>query len=161
VSRLCRPRYTCTGHSWQLVSEGSCVEPPEGYCPEAPPTTGGACTTDPINEAHMTRLFPYHTGITCEYDSGVGCECYYCEVANCPNSYCPPEICPDSYSASVFAWVCHDPPADLNCPLVMPNLGEGCATEGTECTYGELCASGERVACRDGVWEQAHYLCPM
>ena len=145
VSSLCRATYTCSGYSWMVASEGPCVEPPEGYCPEVPPTNRERCVASGPDDPAMWTDF--RSGTTCEYDGGVGCECHCCF----------PEL--GEQVEELLAWVCQYPPEDLNCPLVAPNLGEGCATEGTECTYGDPCRSGHKVACRDGVWEYGSYLC--
>jgi hypothetical protein len=140
---MCRHLATCWHYSWQVI-RNPCPQPPEGFCPEAPPTDGQECTPDPaITPIEVARVLLW---ATCVYDGGVACECFsWCgDVASCP-----------------FRWECFGPPDDPDCPLVVPNLGQGCATEGTECNYGDPCKTGERVICRDGLWQRAGYPCPL
>lgn len=59
-------------------------------------------------------------------------------------------------------WICITPPVDLDCPLLPPNLGEGCAQQAQRCVYGNpSCEVGNGVIvfCRQGVWEEEGVPC--
>jgi hypothetical protein len=53
-------------------------------------------------------------------------------------------------------WLCYGPPRDADCPKSLPNIGEGCATQGVQCSYLEGCdvPPYSTVFCRNGAWEE-------
>jgi hypothetical protein len=51
-----------------------------------------------------------------------------------------------------YNWVCFPQPTDPRCPMVVPQLGGGCADMGLECNYGDTL--GSHIRCNGGAWEQ-------
>ncbi|HEY6728252.1 MAG TPA: hypothetical protein VI197_29785 [Polyangiaceae bacterium] len=108
-----------------------CVVPSDAYCSDEP-APGLAC--------------PGPQG-TCEFDSMI-CYCPSCDRSE----PCTPPDQP--------RWICITPPADLDCPLLPPNVGEGCSPQAHRCVYGNPCAgNGVIVFCREGVWEEEPKAC--
>jgi hypothetical protein len=133
----CRRLYQCQagdgGQYWFLdparQQSYPCQPLPDGYCPGSPPAKGGACVAASYNT-------PCVYGTLVCYCEGLG------DAYNVPGT--------------MGAWGCLGPPADLNCPASLPNIGEGCSTSGTECDYAEGCLdpTSGNVFCFEGAWEQ-------
>jgi len=53
-------------------------------------------------------------------------------------------------------WLCYGPPGDPSCPGALPNIGEGCSTQGVQCSYLEDCEFPpySTVLCRAGAWQE-------
>lgn len=103
-------------------------------CPELPRDYCGA------QPAHGEPCDYRFAGVPCQHDDQVSCVCYS------PNSQAP--------SA---AWFCYGPPPNKACPSTLPNIGEGCATNGTHCVYnvdGCYAPRNSIVYCFDGAWEE-------
>lgn len=134
----CRRNFECNGSTWVakelFAGSDSCREPPEEQCTEEMPANGDPC--------EIGSPWP------CEHGSTL---CY------CPSVFeCGPDgivTCP----AGANHWNCVPPPADLDCPELPPNVGDGCATQGKECLYGDKCSrtTGRLMFCRNGAWEFA------
>jgi hypothetical protein len=131
----CRDVYECqqggAGLTWTLDPTRQisypCTALPAGYCPATPPDQLSACTLSSYNT-------PCVYGSLLCYCGGTG----------------------DNLQPGVRGmWDCVGPPADQDCPATLPNLGEGCASPGTECDYAEGCLDPEtgNVLCHDGAWE--------
>lgn len=127
----CRRKYTCDSH-WARVGE-DCEALPENYC-TAEPSPGVACTPAP---SAIGPIAP-----TCEFESMI-CYCPTCDrFQPCDGD-------------GTREWICISPPADLDCPLLPPNIGEGCTEQAKHCVYGDTClGNGVGVFCRGGVWEE-------
>ena len=100
-------------------------------CPSAPPQ-GAACQVEV-------------PGVPCAY-TGLLC---FCEAAS------------DAAAGADGHWGCYGPPADPACPALLPNLGEGCATQALECHYssnGCTAPPNSTVFCRGGAWEEGQEL---
>jgi hypothetical protein len=75
-------------------------------------------------------------GAVCTYGDTI-CMCDDCAAGPC---MAPP------------IWQCISPPA-APCPMIAPNEGSACSTEGAQCDYGFLCAGeGEQATCTNGLW---------
>ncbi len=139
ISSYCRSYHRCTELTWQGPENrrSICLSQPEGFCPSEP-APGAACTVGRVN------IF-----IPCEYAAGVGCYC----VGN-----------PLGVVGAPGEWECYGPPRNGACPVVLPNLGDGCATLGQFCNYGiveEGChAPYAEVYCYQGAWEAMGTACP-
>jgi hypothetical protein len=60
---------------------------------------------------------------------------------------------------------CYGPPASLECPEMLPNIGERCQSQGLQCNYpfepGECPPRHTTVLCFRGEWEEGEPLgCP-
>jgi hypothetical protein len=126
----CRAYYQCSEGSWTLDTrldpERYPCEPPAGHCPPEPPTLGDGCTPPP--------------GYTpCVYED-VMCSC----------------VAGNHWATSAEQWLCYGPPDDPSCPALLPNIGEGCSTQGVQCSYVEDCEFPpySTVFCYDGAWEE-------
>jgi len=136
ASAACRRSYDCRGSAgnstWllntALQASFPCTALPDGYCPATPPAELTECTVAAYN-------------MPCVYGSLV----CYCGGFSGPMD-----------PGSPGKWGCAGPPADLACPALLPNLGEGCASEGTECDYADGCLDPDsaNVFCHGGAWEQ-------
>jgi len=132
----CRRSYDClmsgVGATWvlntALQASYPCSTLPPGYCPATPPPELTPCTVAAYN-------------IPCTY----GVLVCYCGGFGVPMA-----------AGSPGKWGCAGPPADLACPALLPNIGEGCAAEGTECDYANGCLDPRtgNVFCHEGAWEQ-------
>ena len=124
---VCRELFECTG-TWTRTEAplSYCPDLPAGYCPAAPPALGDMCT-----------ISQFGIGVACEY-SDVVCRC----TARFP------------VPGGAGNWACFGPPSDPECPATLPNIGEGCATDGVECWYDvEGCLDPRLyVVCQDGAW---------
>jgi hypothetical protein len=112
VAAYCRRYYEWGEDIWRMPQalNAGCLSHPAGYCPPEPePEPEGGCTVgdDP-------------TLIPCEYPRGIGC---YCE-GNPQRPGAPGQ------------WKCYGPPRNGACPELLPNLGDGCASNGQFCSYG-------------------------
>jgi hypothetical protein len=112
-----------------------CLTHPSSFCPEAP-THGDSCVQGSVD---------WH--VPCEYSGGVTC---YCQGN-------PP------VEGAGGVWVCFAPPPNSACPEILPNLGDGCSTNGVTCRYGIMeqgCwAPYAQVFCYQGAWEIAPPVC--
>lgn len=132
VVSYCRMFYDCIDGSWQApqIENSVCVKQPEDYCPPAPEPDS------PCAVGAVSSLIP------CEYRDDVGC---YCES----NS--------QDVQGATGLWRCYGPPRNGACPKRLPNLGDGCATDGQYCSYGyvqQACdAPYADVYCYQGAWE--------
>lgn len=129
LAAVCRDIYECVDGSWQSTWEARNCE--VEVCPADPPH-GEPCT---IGE-EVGREVP------CAYEGGVSC---YCDVAF-------------GFPGETGSWLCFTPPPSADCPLELPNLGDGCETHGVSCRYGYSsagCYSGpySTVFCYQGRWE--------
>jgi len=130
----CRRYYKCEAETWipdpAIYDQNyPCEELPSGYCPQEP-AHETACTTAAFG------LIP------CEYDA-LACYCVANTIEPIPGA--------------TGVWKCYGPPADAACPRVLPNIGEGCATQGVECNYTPyLCDAPpySTVFCYQGEWEE-------
>lgn len=124
---MCRDYYDCTDGVWSESRDR-----PAGEC-----TPRNACPQTPPER--LTACDGVD-GIPCVYD---GLECF------CIGRY--------YLSGGGGDWLCYGPPRDVRCPATLPNLGEGCATRGLQCSYGSMdCRSPSftSVFCFQGAWEQ-------
>ena len=130
----CRQIARCEDQSWVYDQEG-CDWAQPATCPSADPVDGSAC--DPGDRG-------FGSALTCVYDDGsTQCRCYGCDRLS-------PQ--PDCATAGP-RWICAGAAIDLDCPLTAPNIGEGCATPGKECEYGDPCSGGMDAFCRGGSWD--------
>jgi hypothetical protein len=136
ASAACRRSYDCqesaASAKWvlntALQESYPCSTLPADYCPATPPVELTPCTVAAYN-------------MPCVYGSLV----CYCGGFSVPMD-----------AGSSGKWGCVGPPADLACPALLPNVGEGCASEGTECDYADGCLdpASANVFCHGGAWEQ-------
>jgi hypothetical protein len=125
----CRRVATCapdTGHWTVQDPEGCMLDAGAPMCPATAPMTTDSCTSN-------RQL--------CAYDNGMRCTC-----ADCPPGG---PVC----MSGPLRWFC-DAPSDANCPRSMPNLGDPCSVENTQCDYGMCIGNGWAVTCQGGVWVQ-------
>lgn len=130
----CRARYTCREGQWSLPEAlfGQCVEPEEGFCPEARPQQDAECTVSSAGEA-----------MVCGYEDNVTCSCFGRAVLS-------------GEPGDPGRWVCNGPPANESCPAVIPNIGDGCETHAVQCKYAPSICEGatyDTVFCFNGEWE--------
>lgn len=127
----CRQKYVCDS-VWTRVGR-DCPELPEGYCTDKP-QPGTECTPQ-LGDFGAAAA-------TCEFEELI-CYCPSCDRLQ----PCVPSDQP--------RWMCITPPVDLDCPLLPPNFGEGCAKQAQRCVYGNPCLeNGVIVFCRNGAWEE-------
>jgi len=133
----CRHYYECTETGWRLdprINEDryACEEQPEEFCPAEPPPLGLACT-------------PTGAWAPCVYEDAM-CSC----------------MIGDHWASGSERWLCYGPPRDADCPKSLPNIGEGCATQGVQCSYLEGCdfPPYSTVFCRNGAWEEGERSTP-
>lgn len=130
----CRRNYLCQG-TWQRSEifplETLCVAPPAGQCPDSAPVDDTPCGT--------TSSHP------CEFETGL------CFCPGADECFSTRGLCPHGERR----WSCPRPPADLDCPLRVPNEGDGCDAQGVECRYdADGCGPIARsMFCRNGQWE--------
>jgi hypothetical protein len=136
-SAACRQHYTCqygengavsSWHHSAADPSHPCTALPLGYCPPQAPAQASSCFVG-------------------SYDT----PCVYGTLL------C---FCSNNLAAlgSTGAWACWGPPADLRCPAWLPNIGEGCAPESTECDYDESCFDADLI-CKDAVWQYGSPSC--
>jgi len=138
VTPTCRKYYECADKLWRLdpgidSERYPCDEPPAGYCPAAPPE-------------HDTKCTPIAGRAPCVY-ADVTCGC----------------VNGQHWAAGgLDQWLCYGPPADPRCPKSLPNIGEGCATQGVQCSYIEACELPpySSAFCREGAWEEGERSTP-
>jgi hypothetical protein len=127
----CRRYYLCDSGSWQLDSFFVCQELPDGYCP-AEPEQAEQCVVE----------IP---GLPCIYPGDVSCVCQaHLGAPGAPGG-----------------WNCYGPPVNTACPATLPNIGEGCSTNGVQCNYAvDGCSAppNSTVYCFDGAWEEGEGL---
>jgi hypothetical protein len=107
-------------------------------CPEVPQDY---CSEQPAPRESCDYSL---AGVPCSYDEHVSCVCYS------PNGL-----------AAGAAWFCYGPSANKACPPTLPNIGEGCATNGTHCIYnvdGCYAPRNSTVYCFDGAWQEGDRL---
>jgi len=127
----CRTYYRCSASKWALDASDAYPCVTATQCPSAPPQ-GAACQVEV-------------PGVPCAY-TGLLC---FCEAAS------------DAAAGADGHWGCYGPPADPACPALLPNLGEGCATQALECHYasnGCTAPPNSTVFCRGGAWEEGQEL---
>lgn len=128
---LCRRYYQCDAGSWLLDQAFPCQTLPDDYCP-ATPAHGDACVVEV-------------PGLPCLYEEDVSCVC----VATLAAQGRPGN------------WRCYGPPPNKACPPTLPNIGEGCSTNGVQCNYaadGCTAPPNSTVYCFEGAWEEAERL---
>jgi len=133
----CRALMICQSGVWE-ERRSECPQPPT--CPSETPEAGAKCNSGGADTT------------ACAFPGGVLCNCYDCDRLSPQYPGC---------RQSGTTWLCWQPPADLDCPLVAPNAGEGCdAPQGKECAYGDACGGGITMLCRLGIWEGYGGDCP-
>jgi hypothetical protein len=129
----CRNYFACAGGSWtldaRLDSDRFPCEPPADYCPPEAPSLRDPCTAPPGL-------------VTCVYDD---------VLCNCVSGQ-------HWATDGAQQWLCYGPPDDPDCPETLPNLGEGCATPGVQCSYVEDCEFPpySTVFCFGDAWEEGY-----
>ena len=131
----CRQHFKCFHGTWTEYGDGGCSLPPPGHCP-AQPMPGQYCTPAPTWSEHLYRkIMP-----ACEYGSTT------CVCPSCGSRF---EFCPTRRHYPKQVWVCIGPPKDLDCPELVPNVGDGCDEQAKRCAYGESCnGHGAILFCR-------------
>jgi hypothetical protein len=128
----CRSELECRGETWTEIAARAayCDVPIDGRCPAERPKSGSACTVDALGT------------VPCAYEA-VSCRCGAGLLAN---------------PGDKGSWLCFGAPENLGCPALLPNLGEGCAANGTECWYDpEGCLDSRLyLICQDGAWTGTH-----
>jgi hypothetical protein len=133
-----RSWFECISGRWNQFSPGRGESQP-AMCPATTPN--GATCPEAVEFS-----------IVCSYPEGVLCVCYPCDGRS-------PGIACDDEGRS--PWTCSGPPTDLDCPLLAPNLGDGCNFPNKECKYGDWCrGGGVTLFCFGGEWELAVPPCP-
>jgi len=126
----CRALFVCQSERWEQ-RRFECTDPPA--CPSETPQSGAKC------ESRGNDF------TACGFPGGVLCDCYACDRLSPQYPSC---------RQTGTTWICWQPLADLDCPLIAPNAGEGCdAPQGKECEYGDTCGGGAKMLCRLGIWE--------
>jgi hypothetical protein len=128
---LCRRYYHCDAGRWALDRALECQKLPDDYCPAAP-AQGKACVVEV-------------PGLPCSFDDDVSCVCVGSLAAR----------------GQPGSWHCYGPPSNKACPATLPNIGEGCATNGVQCNYAaDGCSAppNSTVYCFEGAWEEAERL---
>ena len=119
----CRHEWTCGDGGTWITTKGVCLSPPADHCQFTEPPSG-VCGQE---------------GDVCVVGAATICQCSACFGGPC---MAPPPV-----------WQCSGPPATSGCPMVVPNDGSACTSEGLECTYGNVCsASGALARCMSGLW---------
>lgn len=125
----CRTEYQCTG-TWQITARPLplCPDLAGDRCSPRMPEPGAACVVGALVD------------VPCEYDE-LSCRCAASLLVN---------------PGDPGRWLCYGPPADVACPEILPNVGEGCTSPGHECWYDpEGCLDPRLyVACREGTWQR-------
>ncbi|MFZ5895697.1 MAG: hypothetical protein ACOY0T_31865 [Myxococcota bacterium] len=140
VTAYCRSYLTCSAGSWKTPDNRKdvCLSQPANFCP-AKPSQGAACTVGSVD------VF-----VSCEYSGGVACYC----LGN-----------PVGITGAKGAWECYGPPRNSACPELLPNIGDGCSSNGQTCHYGIVqqgCyAPYADVFCYQGAWEAAQSTCTL
>ncbi|MFZ5892345.1 MAG: hypothetical protein ACOY0T_14900 [Myxococcota bacterium] len=139
----CRSIFVCDGTVWD-ERQVECDTQAQSACPTSPPSSGDACSPQGTTK-NLLDL--------CGYADGNVCACYVCTDRSPTFPAC---------SSSGPRWSCAKPPVDLDCPLLPPNAGEGCAINGKECVYGpEGCGSRVTTFCHVGTWEHVEKACSL
>jgi hypothetical protein len=95
-----------------------------------------SCPATPLVEgAACTPLYAY-----CPLADGTPCGCFEGDGGN--------------------RWTCVRPPTDPQCPKTAPALGTPCMPEGLACGTYDVCITGARVLCRNGIWVDNLGNCP-
>ena len=128
-SAECRRLYVCDG-VWTVPpskEQWPCDDLPADFCPGAMPSNRAPC------EAALP---------------GSAQPCAYDEV----RCYCGPPNAPPSIP---HVWICFAPPQNPDCPVELPNVGEGCDAQGTLCHYGLSCYGPREnyLRCNDEAWQ--------
>ncbi|MEO5726175.1 MAG: hypothetical protein ABI134_15240 [Byssovorax sp.] len=116
-----------------FTTKSVCLSPPADHCAFTEPPTG-VCGQE---------------GDVCVVGAATICQCSSCLGGPCMPP--PPQ------------WQCSGPPTTPGCPAIVPNDGSACASEGLECTYGNVCsASGALARCKAGMWRwDTQMVCPL
>jgi hypothetical protein len=136
----CRRYYRCDEGFWHEPAEyrSTCIVQPDDYCPNEP-QHGNGCAVGDVD------VF-----VPCGYAGGVTCYCF----GN-----------PVGVVGARGSWECYAPPRNGACPELLPNLGDGCGSNGQICHYGSIqqgCyAPYADVYCFQGAWEAAAPQCPL
>jgi hypothetical protein len=134
----CRHAYTCDAGGWALDTSPMSFRP----CLALPE---GYCPAAPAPMQACTVATP---GIPCTYDA-LSCLC----------------MARDPYPGAPGTWACYGPPENVACPATLPNLGEGCESNGTACDYafdGCTADPNSSLFCYEGAWEQGEgYNCAL
>jgi hypothetical protein len=135
VVSWCRRHYECRNGFWQepetigRYAANLCSNHPPGLCPKAPPHEK-PCEVAEVEQGSY---------VPCEYP-GLTC---WCEASR-------------REAGNPGTWQCYGPPLDIRCPSTLPNIGEGCASSGAECSYvptGCYSFPYSSVFCFEGQWE--------
>ena len=127
----CRTRFKCVGAAWASTLAVCAPLISCDQVPEGFPKQGDACTT--VGEDCTLANGAYGT---------VYCRCDACTGTQCAKT-----------------WECAGPPT--GCPLLLPNDGQPCDTDGLSCMYGNCSmANGLQVACTKKVWNWSEVACP-
>jgi hypothetical protein len=106
-----------------FTTKSVCLSPPADHCAFTEPPSG-VCAQE---------------GDVCVVGAATICQCSSCFGGPCMAP--PPK------------WQCSGPPTTPGCPAIVPNDGSACASEGLECTYGNVCSqSGALTRCKGGMW---------
>jgi len=134
----CRHAYSCDAGVWKLDTSRMSSRPCE-------PLPESYCPATPQHMMPCTVAIP---GIPCPYE-GLSCLC----------------LARDPAPGRPGNWVCYGPPQNPACPAELPNLGEGCASNGTACDYsfdGCTADPNSSLFCYEGAWEQGEgYNCAL
>jgi len=140
LTAYCRRYLKCSGGVWTVPPNRptECPQQPAAQCPAKPPADTH-CVASNIDGF-----------VPCEYSAGVTCYC----LGN-----------PVGVPGSESQWECYGPPRNGACPEALPNLGDGCDTNGQACHYGIVqlgChAPYADVYCYQGAWEAATPTCSL
>jgi hypothetical protein len=140
VTAYCRTYVSCVSDVWTTPDNRKdvCLTQPTGFCPTEP-AQGASCTVGDVD------VF-----VPCEYPGGIACYC----LGN-----------PVGITGAHGAWECYAPPTSSACPALLPNIGDGCDTNGQSCHYGIVqqgCfAPYADVFCYQGAWEVAQAVCTL
>jgi hypothetical protein len=134
----CRHAYACDASVWHLDTSRMSSRP-------CLPLPDDYC---PATPQHMQPCTVATPGIPCSYEA-LSCLC----MAREPRP------------GAAGTWACYGPPENAACPATLPNLGEGCASNGAACDYsfdGCTADPNSSLFCYEGAWERGEgYSCAL
>lgn len=151
---------------------------PPPVCPEAEPGVGGECADEGLACSYGDSPTPhcrrYYDCAGGAWELSPANANYTCTaISDCPAKPAFEEACGEAEPGipCVYGnvlcfcdggyWNCFGPPANEDCPLVLPNIGDGCTEQALECNYasdGCWAPPNSTVFCHDGAWEEGEKL---
>lgn len=134
----CRRHYECSAGTWRET----------GGVPST--SARPVCLAPAAQQAFCPKEYPHEKSCTVSAAGSSGATCVYGNLV----CFC---VSRSGESGMAGTWRCYGAPQNTNCPGTLPNIGEGCPSNGVQCQYTvEACSAHPNswVYCYSGRWER-------